>query len=175
MLVRCPSSSKVKREAIEKSFRSIFPGRRCDLQSLPVELQSRADLRVNAQPEGEALTTSYADNRWYEMCKKHGPTTGFDVIVESGAIDGKDVVVVVICTSNRRIVTLSRGVPFPPGTLEEARRRGFKTVTAGDIIHEQMPEVPNNHWHRFFPPGITREEQIREAIIQNLRLHAISR
>lgn len=137
---------------------------------MPVELQVRPDLSVNAQPEGEQETVGYARERWREMCLEHGPTTGIDISIESGAIGNLDVAVVILYSHGNEVVVLSRGIAFPPGVLEEARARGFKTTTAGDIIHERFSHIPSNNWHVHFPPYKSREDQIVEAVVSGLDL-----
>lgn len=170
MQVRTPSKSSVKRNAIVAALAEVWPGRTFDVLGLPVELQDRTDLQVDSQPEGLELTVSYAEARGDEMCAQHGQSSGIDILIESGAIDGQDVAVVIIRTHDgKKITTLSRGIDFPAGALEEARRRGFARVTAGDIIHEWRDEVPSNNWQPFYPPYITREEQIRQAVVEGLR------
>ncbi len=170
MQVRTPSKSSVKIEAVTAALAEVWPDRTFDVMGLPVELQDRADLQVDAQPEGLELTVSYANARGDEMCRQHGQPTGIDILIESGAIDGQDVAVIVIRTHDgKKVTSLSQGIDFPAGTLDEARRRGFASVTAGDIIHEQRPDVPSNNWHPFYPPFVTREEQIKGAVVEGLR------
>jgi hypothetical protein len=142
-----------------------------ELHELPVELQARPDLRINAQPEGELQTVRYARERMHEMCRQYGDTTGIDISIESGAIEGMDVAVVLLrMADGKERVVLSQGVAFPEGTLEEARRRGFKSTTAGDVIHELFANVPANSWQAYFPPNISRETQIADAVEKGLRL-----
>jgi non-canonical (house-cleaning) NTP pyrophosphatase len=170
MLVRIPSKSNVKRSPVEAALTEVWPNRTFEIRCLPVELQDRPDLSFNAQPEGLELTVSYAEARGDEMCAQHGHTQGIDVLVESGVILGQDVAVVVIRThDNQKVTTLSQGIDFPDGCLEEARRRGFKHVTVGDVVHERHPEAPSNNWQPLYPPYITREEQIRRAVVEGLR------
>lgn len=169
LIVRCPSSSAIKLNAIRKALENQWAGQSFELRGLPVELQARPDMQINAQPEGKEQTTKYARERLIQMCREHGNALGLDIGIESGAIGNLDVAVIVLRTaSGEEVTVLSRGIPFPSGTLEEARRGGFKTTTAGDIIHKKFPNVPANNWHGYFPPGISRDAQIRTAIKEGL-------
>ena len=170
MVVRCPSGSSVKLEAIRGALDATYPDQEFEIQGLPVELQDRDDLEVNAQPEGADETTYYARLRLLEMSKQYGPTTGVDIAIESGAIEDQDVACIVLCNAVGNIaVGLSEGIPFPEYSLDEARKRGFKSTTAGDIVHEMYPAIPANSWQEHFPPFITRQQQIQDAIVQILR------
>jgi non-canonical (house-cleaning) NTP pyrophosphatase len=127
---------------------------------------------VNAEPLGLKQTTRYARLRLREMQRQHGPCPkdGLDIAVESGAIDGQDIAIVVIhAPGGSEFITMSRGVAFPGGVLEEAKRRGLKHTTASDIIHEQWPDIPADDWQWRFPGGIPRQQQICEAVVQGLR------
>lgn len=80
-----------------------------------------------------------------------------------------DVAVVVMYTADKeRVVVLSEGVPFPATALDEARRRGFKATTVGDIIHERDSTIPANDWHSSVIPGMTRTRQIQKAVMNAL-------
>lgn len=173
--VRIPSTSGVKREAVEEALKAVWPNDQFTIQCHAVELQDRPDMSVDAQPEGRELTIRYAQERGDELKRQQGETEFIDVLIESGAIDGRDVAVVIIRThKGEEKVILSEGVPFPQGTLEEARRVGFKTTTAGDIIHERWPSIPSNSWQQYFWPGLSRKEQIRNAVIEGLQQTEIS-
>lgn len=170
LIVRCPSSSAVKLNAIKKALGIVLPNEEFNLQGLPVELQARPDLSINAQPEGEEETVGYARERWHEMCRQHGVPTNLDISIESGAINGRDVAATALYSSQGdEVIVLSEGITFPVGTLEEARRRGFKTTTAGDIVHERFPGIPSNSWQQYFSPYKSREEQITEAVVNTLQ------
>lgn len=167
--VRCPTSSSVEIDAVMEALAVVWPNETVDLQSLPVELQSRPDRVVNAQPEGFTQTTSYARERLQEMCRLHGPTPDLDISIESGAIDNLDVAVVIITdVDGNETIWTSEGVAFPPGTLELARMSGFATTTVGDIIHERWPDIPSDDWQAHFPPYLSRQELIRDTIIRGL-------
>ncbi len=170
-LTRCASKNPIKLGAITDALRITRPNELFDVRGLPVELQSAIGFDVHAQPEGLQQTLLYAQMRLSEMCSQHGLVASLDVVVESGAIDGEDVAVVVLKAPSMREITvvLSRGIPFPPGVLDEARRRGFRAVTAGDVIHEKWPHIPSNNWHEHFPPYVSRRTQIRDAVIQGLQ------
>lgn len=175
IVLRCASSSDIKLEAVRRGFAQVKPHRGFDLRDLAVELQDRPDLAFDAQPEGKELTITYANARLEELIRRHGPTPGIDFAIESGAIDGMDIAVVAVrsCAA-QKATQLSWGVPFPSGTLEEARRRGFKTTTVGKIIHERDNTIPANDWHSSVMPGMTRERQIRGAVIEALHQIEIS-
>lgn len=164
---RLASKSSIKKDAsndgLKRVLRESYELTLCD-----VELQDREDLEINAQPEGLEQTVAYARARYQAMCEQYGPNSGgIDIVVESGAIDGKDIAVVIVYWHGREFVERSIAVPFPEGTLEEARCRGFKTVTAGDIAHE-WHGVPANDWHSSVMPAITRRKQIAAALITAL-------
>ena len=168
LIVRCPSSSPVKITAIRRALAAALPEREFEVLALPVELQDRPDLEINAQPEGEEQTVQYVHQRRAEMCRQHGDSpAALDITIESGAIDGMDVAVVMLQHGNQEVIVQSVGVPFPIGTLEAARERGCATTTAGDIIHEWY-QLPANNWHESFPPGISRQMQICNAVIDGL-------
>lgn len=171
MIIRSPSSSPVKIEAIRLALDVLHLGQPFDVQGLPVELQDRSDLSIHAQPEGHDETIAYARERLRQMHALHGPTPGLDIGIESGAIDALDVACVVVHTRlGEAALALSEGVAFPAGSLEAARARGFKSTTAGDIIHEQHPNIPANNWQEYFPPYISRQQQIQGAIVTALRM-----
>lgn len=167
--IRCASGSAVKLNAIKKAWASLRLQEKLKVVGLPVELQDRPDFDVNAQPEGREQTITYARHRMQEMHRQHGGPIGVDISIESGAIEGVDVAVVLLCSPDgKEAIAFSSGIAFPQGTLEEARRRGFKATTAGDIIHERFPEVPANNWQAHFPPHTSREDQIAEALKDGL-------
>ena len=171
MIIRSPTSSSVKIEAIRLALVVVQPEQSFDIQSMPVELQDRSDLSINAQPAGRNETIAYARERLRQMHALHGPTPGLDIGIESGAIDALDVACVVVQTRlGEAALALSSGVAFPAGSLETARARGFKNTTVGDIIHEQHPNIPSNNWQEYFPPYISRQEQIQGAIVTALRM-----
>lgn len=169
-VVRCPSKSAIKLDAIRQAFAVVDPSLAIKVEGSPVELQDRPDMSINAQPVGKGQTIEYARARWREMCQQHGPTTDLDIVIESGAIYGFDVAVVIIHAANgNEIVVLSEGIKFPDDTLEEALKRGAKTTTAGDIIHERCSHIPANNWHEYFIPYVSRRQQIQSAIERGLR------
>lgn len=170
MTVRCPSSSKIKLDAIKAALYEVGIDKNYELLSIPVELQDRKDLDIHAEPEGEEQTLAYAYERQKQMRLQHGPTTGIDISIESGIIDGQDVACILLSTTNQKdLVVWSQGVPTPKGTFENARTRGLKTTTVGDIIHENNPAIPANNWQGHFPPYISRQHQIQEAVVSALR------
>ena len=76
MIIRSPSSSPVKIEAIRLALDDVRPGQSFDILGLPVELQDRSDLLINAQPEGRDETIAYARERLRHMHAQHGPAPG---------------------------------------------------------------------------------------------------
>ena len=170
MIIRCPSASKIKLGAIDEALREALPNRNLQIQSFPVELQDRDDLNINAEPEGREQTLEYARERLKQMRLEEGAPSGIDISIENGIINGFDIACVVINSKDsEEAIAWSQGVAVPNGALEEARKRGLKTTTVGDIIHEKYPKIPAKDWHANFPPYISRQHQIREAIIAALR------
>ena len=96
MVIRCPSASKIKLNAINAVLRDIYTNRDFTIHSFPVELQDRDDLDINAEPEGKEQTLRYARERLRQMCLQQGPTPGIDISIESGIINGYDVACVVV-------------------------------------------------------------------------------
>ena len=139
MVIRCPSASKIKLSAINDALREASKNRDFQVYSFPVELQDRDDLNINAEPEGREQTLEYARERLKQMRLEKGPTSGIDISIESGIVNGSDVACIVINNNNgEEVITWSQGVSIPEGALEEARKRGLKTTTVGDIIHESF-------------------------------------
>lgn len=169
MIVRCPSGSTIKLQAINAAIQEVYAEHDYEIQSFPVELQDREDLDINTEPEGREQTLAYAHERLKQMCLQHGPTHWIDISIESGVIDGFDVACVVINTRNGEgYLAWSQGIAVPEGTLEEARARGLKATSVGDIIHEKHPEIPANDWQVSFPPYISRQQQIQTAVVSSL-------
>lgn len=165
--VRVASGSSVKVNAVKLALEATLWGGQ--IQECPTELQDLDGF--NAQPEGREETERYVRARYEAMLGdyKQNPS-GLDVVIESGAIDGQDVAVVLVAYRGRTYVSASQPVPFPEGALEAARQRGFKTVTAGDVIHEWSEgKIPANNWHSSVMPGMTRERQIAMALVPLLR------
>jgi non-canonical (house-cleaning) NTP pyrophosphatase len=169
MIIRCPSGSEIKLSAINAALREVYADKDFQVTSFPVELQDRSDLDVNAEPEGKEQTLKYARERLRQMYLRHGPTSGIDISIESGIIDGLDVACVIITTKNgESALVWSQGVAVPEGAFEEARARGLKTTSVGDIIHEKHPAIPANNWEGSFPPYVSRQQQIQTAVISAL-------
>lgn len=169
-LVRVASSSKVKLDASRSAMATLGRHLSTFVHGFPVELQDRRDLQFNAQPEGREEIIRYTLAREAEMCRMHGTVSYLDIVVESGAIEGMDVAVVALFMPERQEhIILSQAIAFPKGSLDEARRRGFKTTTAGDVIHERMPSIPANDWQKYVTPFMSRQQQISDAIVRGLR------
>ena len=165
-LVRVASESSIKLGGTRMALDKIHWA--SEVMACPTELQDTEGF--NAQPYGLEETRRYVRARYKAMCEKHKANPdGVDIVVESGAIDGKDVACVLVAFRGQIYTGESQPVPFPEGALVEAHRRGFKTVTAGDIIHEKLPGVPANNWHHIMVPGMTREKQIAGVLISILR------
>ena len=165
--VRVASGSSIKLNAVKGALKQALWDHQ--LEACPTELQNLD--AFNAQPEGREQTEAYACARYRAMCDQYGQNPdGLDVVIESGAIDGQDLAIVLLVFRGSTYVNVSQPVPFPEGALEAARERGFETTTAGDIIHEwSKGTVPANDWHPTVMPGMTRERQIAEALVPLLR------
>ena len=165
-LVRVASGSSIKLDGTRMALGKIHWV--SEVVACPTELQDTEGF--NAQPYGLEETRRYVRARYRAMCEAYKPNPdGVDIVVESGAIDGKDVACVLVAFRGQIYTGESQPVPFPEGTLVEAHRRGFKTVTAGAIIHEKLPGVPANNWHHIMVPGMTREKQIAGVLLPILR------
>lgn len=170
MIIRCPSGSSIKLAAIQTAIKELHDGSNYEVQNFPVELQDRQDLDVNAEPVGKEQTLEYARERLKQMQRAHGTTPGIDISIESGIIDGFDVACVVLSdTSGEVAFEWSQGIAVPEGAFEEAKAKGLKTTSVGDIIHEKDPTIPANNWQASFPPYIARQQQIQTAIVSLLR------
>jgi non-canonical (house-cleaning) NTP pyrophosphatase len=166
--VFCSSESKLKLIGIESGF-WLERGEGVQAQGLPVDLPQRADLEVNEQPEGYEQTLMYARARDAAMVAAHPQVQqGIRFSIESGAIDGMDVAIVLAYAGDREFIAQSQPLPFPEGSLEEARKRGFKTTTAGMIIHEWDSAIPANNWQEYFTKT-SRPQQIAGAVRDVLR------
>lgn len=166
MVIRCPSSSPIKLEAIRAAIRELYGQSGYEIQSFPVELQDRQDLTVNAEPFGKEQTLAYARERLKQMRRQHGTAPGLDISIESGIINGFDVACVIFSNKSGEVAfAWSRGVAVPNGAFEEAQAKGLKTTSVGDVIHEKDPSIPANDWQASFPPYISRQQQIQNAII----------
>lgn len=178
--VNVASDKPVKIEAVRQALSELFPDVDFQIRPCAVRLEEREGLDVNAQPEGEAQTSMYAMMRLSEMIEQYG-RADLNIAIESGAIDGQDVAVIVIESARGRRakhLLFSEAVPFPTlpnaagemvNTLEEARKRGFKTTTAGKIIQELRPDIPHDAWQEHFESvsgrKLTRVQQIKEALV----------
>jgi non-canonical (house-cleaning) NTP pyrophosphatase len=170
MIIRCPSSSPIKLGAIQAAIREFYDEDNYEIQSFPVELQNRQDLRVNAEPIGKDQTLEYARERLKQMSLQYGPTLGIDISIESGIIDGFDVACVVFSDRSSEVAfDWSQGIAVPEGALEEAQAKSLKSTSVGDIIHEKNPAIPANDWQASFPPYISRQQQIQTIIISLLK------
>lgn len=169
--VRVASGSSVKIDAVKAAMAHLayHPQLQYEITGHPTELQNLTT--VNAQPEGRAETEGYARARLVAMCRDHEQNPdGLDIAIESGAIDGADVAIVLVAFRGQTYVAASQPVPFPEGVLEAARERGFKTTTAGQIVYEWSGHtIPANDWHTMMVPGMTREKQIAQALMPLLR------
>lgn len=166
-IVRVSSASSIKLDAVRSALLEAWPREAFEILPCPTELQDRKDVTFDAQPEGWGAIVTYLRARHEAMVAEYGPTELFDIDVESGAVDGFDVAGVLITTFlGEQFLLRSEGVPFPDGTLEEARRRGFKKTTAGDIIHEWNEDIPANNWQSHYWPYTSRKTQIYRVLVR---------
>lgn len=193
-IVRTPTSSGVKLQPIRAALLKKWPNKIFQIKPIPVELQDRPDLNIMAQPKGIAQTAKYAKARRKELLAKDDSPYMVDISIENGIVwswrviklwGHWDVAVVYIVTaSGETSLTVSVPVRVPEWAWKEAKRRGFKTTTAGQIIHERYPLIPANNWMPYsaslcrgdetpVADGITREEQIEGAILKGLNSSTI--
>lgn len=166
--VFCSSASRLKLTGIESGF-WLERGEGVRAQGYAVDLPQRDDLEINEQPEGFEQTLAYARARDEAMVAAHPEVKqGIRFSIESGAIDGMDVAIVLAYVGDKEFVAKSHPLPFPEGSLEEARRRGFKTTTAGMVIHEWQPAIPANNWQEYLTV-MSRPQQIAGAVRQVLQ------
>ncbi|OGZ83558.1 MAG: hypothetical protein A2599_00090 [Candidatus Staskawiczbacteria bacterium RIFOXYD1_FULL_39_28] len=96
----------------------------------------------NEQPVGLEETYEGALARAVGAQKEFIDPWGIFVGIESGIVRIQptayvDLAVVVVITSERRIVATSSGVGFPYDYVATARIRGFETTTVGSVIAEK--------------------------------------
>ncbi len=120
---------------------------------------------VNEQPIGQDETLLGALNRLNQITLVQG--YDFYIAIENGLeLVGPlwlDFAVVAVANkSGIRKLTKSAGLAFPIDCVEEAKRRGFVTTTAGMIVAEKYGGSDTDpHWTL---AGITRQSILAQAI-----------
>lgn len=178
-VVRSPSGSAIKLDGIREAILLEFPHISVMVKGIPVELQRTG--HVNAQPVGRKLTLFYARLREDALQKKNRGKWDLDIAIESGAIKGNDVALILFTLpSGRELVVPSEKVIMPPQFMRIAKKRGFDTTKVGDVIHEHFPHIPSGDWHAYaeslargdthpVKSGPSRKELITSAVRQGLR------
>lgn len=170
--IRVASTSKHKIEAVEAAAKAVFPNRQIRIHGV------KAPSEIDEQPIGGEMTILGARNRLAAALEGITDEDHIDYVVsmESGLFGGpkrfidKAVVIVRSLPRGRERVFVSSGVVFPNTAVDEARKRGFATVTAGSIIAEQNPNVDGTDPHSFLTKGrMTRKAQLTRAVVRALR------
>ncbi len=171
--IRVASTSKHKIEAVEAAAKAVFPNRQIRIHGV------KAPSGIDEQPMGEDMTVLGAQNRLnaaLEGISDEDYYIDYVVSIESGLFGGpkrfidRAVVIARNMRNERQRVILSGGVVFPNSAVEEARKRGFATTTAGSIIAEQNSGADGTDPHSFLTKGrMTRKAQLTTAAAKALR------
>ena len=132
---------------------------------------SSAESEINAQPYGFDEIYRGARNR--AINSQTDDIKALKIGIENGIIPVDDkfidlAIVVVLLPSGESFVGTSAGIEFPKEAVEEARSRGFETVTVGNIIAETMGGSKTDP-HSILTRGkVSRKEILVEAIMSVL-------
>lgn len=127
---------------------------------------------VNEQPIGEEEAYKGALNRALAVRAAH--PTSYAIGIENALrlVNGvwEDFACIVVIRPNGEIISVeSETVVFPTEIVEEAKRRGFKTTTAGSVLAERM-DVQKDDQHGFLSGG----KKTRQTILQKALTEALS-
>ncbi len=128
---------------------------------------SPAESEINAQPYGFDETYRGAMNRAKNTQTKNPKTV--KIGIENGIVPIGDkfvdlAVVVVLVPNSESFIGTSAGIDFPREVVEEARKRGFETTTAGDVMAETMGASKTDPHSTLTGDKISRKEILVEAI-----------
>ena len=77
--------------------------------------------------------------------------------------------IIVVITSDKKLITTSEGVQFPEEYISIAQERGFATTTVGSIISEMLGGDPTDP-HSILTNGkISRDATLTNALITLLK------
>lgn len=181
--VICASESQIKFEAVQQALGFWYNLDCIDLRPVPTNLEHQPDWRVNAQPYGILTTELYARMRADHATSMVSFPWNLVIAIENGVyarIDHPDshydLAVVYLKTWNHySVLKYSPPVMVPDWAYLEAKERGLRRTTCGEIINEHYPHIPANDWHPFsqslcrqdetpMRDGIGRKEQLLHAL-----------
>ncbi len=153
------SMSTIKVQAVAKAAKGVFGDNVC-IDVVAIDAKSG----VNSQPVGMNEIMSGASNRLWAARHTEPRNQRICIGIESGLLDfagmWTDVAVVMVQQGSSNVfMSTSIGVPFPAEACSEARRRGFETNTAAEVMAE---------WGIFADakdPHITLVGQSRESLL----------
>jgi len=157
--IKLGSTSAHKLEALKEA---------CVRIGIEVEIAgSPAESKINAQPYGFDETYKGAMNRARNTQLENSQATA--VGIENGIVPIGDrfvdlAVVVVLTSDGQSFVGTSAGIEFPKETVEEARKRGFETTTAGDVMAETMGASKTDPHSTLTGGKVSRKEILVEAV-----------
>lgn len=160
MKIAVGTENKVKLDAVKRGFEKAgFT----DFTVVGVNVPSG----ISEQPFGETETLLGAKNRAQRTLDSYSDA---DIVIgiESGIMEDNCDLAIIYCLTEPEGYKiehkkLSDKVQFPSESVEEARKRGFETVTVGQVMEEQGV-VNNNKDPHLTLTGISRTVYLTEAI-----------
>lgn len=129
---------------------------------------SAVESGVNSQPYGLEETNRGALNRaeGAQMCDPNSVAVG----IENGLILLGDAhvdlaVVVVLLPSGEKIIGTSTGIQFPNDAVEAARKAGFSSTTAGQIIAQETGASSTDPHSTLTSGYVKRQDALTDALI----------
>ena len=147
----------------------------CEILKLNADISGmKTDSGQNEQPIGFEETYHGALTRAEAVHKKN--PDAISIGIESGIFNfGKgtsitiDMAIIVVITSDKKLITTSEGVQFPEEYISIAQERGFATTTVGSIISEMLGGDPTDP-HSILTNGkISRDATLTNALITLLK------
>ena len=141
-----------------------------ELRYGPLDHMIETESGVPKQPEGEQILNG-ARNRALAVHREF--PNAFAIAVENGLrrteFNTVDVaVVVIIAPDGSESIAESEAVPFPAHVVDEARRRGFDNVTAGQVLSESAGSRHDDP-HLYLTGGKrSRSVFIKETVVRAL-------
>ena len=159
------SNSKIKIESVEKSFSKLCPN---------IEIITRnTKSDINEQPIGFTETILGAQNRMNYLIEvlKFTPQVDFYISIENGLIQLSqekwlDIawVILIDAKTNKKYEGSSSGILFDKHIVEESKRIGWETTTAGSIMAKKSLCDPTDP-HSFLTNGrVGRSDMISQTI-----------